>query len=602
MVRWLSVFVVGAVLGLAVPAAAQLPSRALFGWDGSNWRPVLVDTDGHVQVDSLSGGGGGGDASAANQTTQITHLSGGMGYLVLDAMDVTTGWTVLNTDAATLATTTDNVEGSAALSFDKADSAANTIYGMIQKTLASVDLSPYGPSPVLKVRFQATTYADMINIVVRLGVDASNYLEFLCAPTGAPVSVWSECYIPLTSTTAAAVGTGWDSTDIDHIQVGAQFSDEADTLVGLLIDEIVVQAGLPQSSEQWDKAFLPEGGTHDTGERGVLAFGVRQDAQVDFAADGSRVPLSIDGSGRARVEATSTVLTDIELNTQSLVDNQVTASTHDTPVDATGLNLICEAADVDGSALPNVATAEGRGGRPKCSTAFVLLTAPTDETGLNPGFDLEGNALGAGVLLQGDDGTDRTNLLVDTAGHPQVDVLTMPSVVDHDAADTDPRLGIGLRALAHGTNPTAVAASDRTVWYGNRAGIPFMIGGHPNVITLESQVQDADGAQTNLALVTVGAGAKVVVTRASFKCSNANTVDVTAVLGFGTATIPARAHTGVTGIVASFDEIPAGGGSVEGSGAGILGIGADNEDLRLTMDDPVSGACVVNVSYYTIES
>jgi len=39
----------------------------------------------------------------------------------------------------------------------------------------------------------------------------------------------------------------------------------------------------------------------------------------------------------------------------------------------------------------------------------------------------EGDALGDGVLLQGDDGTDRTNVLVDTDGHLQVDVLANPS-------------------------------------------------------------------------------------------------------------------------------------------------------------------------------
>lgn len=43
------------------------------------------------------------------------------------------------------------------------------------------------------------------------------------------------------------------------------------------------------------------------------------------------------------------------------------------------------------------------------------------------GYAAEGAALGSGVLLQGDDGTDRTNVLVDTDGHLQVDVLTAPS-------------------------------------------------------------------------------------------------------------------------------------------------------------------------------
>jgi hypothetical protein len=36
----------------------------------------------------------------------------------------------------------------------------------------------------------------------------------------------------------------------------------------------------------------------------------------------------------------------------------------------------------------------------------------------------EGDALGDGVLIQGDDGTDRTNVLVDADGHLQVDVLS----------------------------------------------------------------------------------------------------------------------------------------------------------------------------------
>jgi hypothetical protein len=42
-----------------------------------------------------------------------------------------------------------------------------------------------------------------------------------------------------------------------------------------------------------------------------------------------------------------------------------------------------------------------------------------------------------------------------------------------------------------------------------------------------------------------------------------------------------------------------GGGS---DGAGIIGIGADGEDLRITCDDPAGGSLFVTFSYYTIES
>jgi hypothetical protein len=44
------------------------------------------------------------------------------------------------------------------------------------------------------------------------------------------------------------------------------------------------------------------------------------------------------------------------------------------------------------------------------------------------GYATEGDALGDGVLIQGDDGTDRTNILVDTAGHLQIDIVTAPSI------------------------------------------------------------------------------------------------------------------------------------------------------------------------------
>ena len=43
--------------------------------NNASQKNILVDSDGHLQVDIVSGGGGGGDATAANQTTMISHLS-----------------------------------------------------------------------------------------------------------------------------------------------------------------------------------------------------------------------------------------------------------------------------------------------------------------------------------------------------------------------------------------------------------------------------------------------------------------------------------------------------------------------------------------------
>jgi hypothetical protein len=70
-----------------------------------------------------------------------------------------------------------------------------------------------------------------------------------------------------------------------------------------------------------------------------------------------------------------------------------------------------------------------------CNTGAIAGTvtanlSATDNAVLDAialGFATEGDALGDGVLLQGDDGTDRTNVLVDTDGHLQVDVLSTAS-------------------------------------------------------------------------------------------------------------------------------------------------------------------------------
>lgn len=166
--------------------------------------------------------------------------------------------------------------------------------------------------------------------------------------------------------------------------------------------------------------------------------------------------------------------------------------------------------------------------------------------------------------------------------------------VAHDAVDSGNPVKTGAVAIAHGTNPTAVAAADRTNLYANRAGIPFVLGGHPNIITLEAAYT---AAQTDIAIVTVGAGAKIVVTAIAALCDNANTVDVGFRIGFGAATTPTT-----TGVVLTHPGVSPGSGYNRGDGSGILGVGADGEDLRITSEVPTTGSIRILVSYFTIES
>jgi hypothetical protein len=171
--------------------------------------------------------------------------------------------------------------------------------------------------------------------------------------------------------------------------------------------------------------------------------------------------------------------------------------------------------------------------------------------------------------------------------------------IAHDIADSGNPVKIGCRAIGFGADPTAVAANDRSNLYCTRDGVAFVIGGHPNTQTISAQVQDADGAQSDTALVTVSAGTKIIVTRVTATCDGGTTGPTNIKVGFGATTLPASAHTGVAGIIHDFDGVPAGQGFTVGDGQGILGIGADGEDLRYTMEDPAGGNCTVTASYFT---
>jgi hypothetical protein len=166
--------------------------------------------------------------------------------------------------------------------------------------------------------------------------------------------------------------------------------------------------------------------------------------------------------------------------------------------------------------------------------------------------------------------------------------------VAHGATSVGNPLLMGAEAIAHGANPSAIAAGQRSKLYANRAGIPFVVGGHPNVVTIEVA---ASGTTTDSAIVTVSTGTKIVVTQAQVITDNANTTFPQVRIGFGTTTTPTT-----SGVVLTHPGLPAGGGVSRGDGSGIIGIGADNEDLRWTTAASATAMVRALVSYYTIES
>ena len=172
--------------------------------------------------------------------------------------------------------------------------------------------------------------------------------------------------------------------------------------------------------------------------------------------------------------------------------------------------------------------------------------------------------------------------------------------VAHDGADADNPVKLGLKTIAHGTNPTQVAAADVSDWYANRHGIPFMIGGHPNILTKNLNVSDADGAQTDTDIIgAVSPGTKLVVTWLTVTVDEDTTAGTQCRIGFGTTNTPAL---DAAGVIMSHSGIAPGSGVATGNGAGIIGVGADGAELRVTCEDPAGGALDITVGYFTIES
>jgi hypothetical protein len=159
-----------------------------------------------------------------------------------------------------------------------------------------------------------------------------------------------------------------------------------------------------------------------------------------------------------------------------------------------------------------------------------------------------------------------------------------------------------VKGVAHGTNPTGITANARVLAIANRAGIPFTMAGHPNLITKTFTVADSDDAETDVAITgAIGAGTKVIVTYIKAKTSPANSGNTTLRVGFGTANTPAAALAGTTGLLldATYGAFQ---GETVGTGSGIVGIGADGEELRFTCSDPAGGHLYLTVCYYTVES
>lgn len=313
---------------------------------------------------------------------------------VFDGMNSASGWTVLGNDAANLATTKKHATGTDALTFDKVNGAANTTIAGIQKTLSSVDLGAVSPHDLLQTAFYIPDLTDVSYIFLRLGTDNTNYNEWRISDTSLTAATFEVASFVVGDPNYTGItGNGWNPAAVTWMAVGVGFDAETNTLSGIIFDEVSYHTNQHTSAslnaEVSSSVSSPNvklngfGGSTDTGNgvsgNGTLRVTVASDSTGVLSVDDNAGSLTVDNDGTFAVQAAQSGTWTVDLGT---TDNAVLDS---------------------------------------------IAAAVKNETG----------AVTDGIMIQGDDGTDRKNINVDpTTGDVQVDVtntVTVTGTVTTDA-------------------------------------------------------------------------------------------------------------------------------------------------------------------------
>jgi hypothetical protein len=156
-----------------------------------------------------------------------------------------TSWAAKNDDASTPADETTNyLAGGSAVSFNKLNGTSNTVYGLIVKNLASPVnfLNGITGAAFFQVIIYIPDLTNVVNVVLRMGTDASNYGEWKIDPATATAGQFNSFRMAITSM-SNSIGTGWSGSAVDYVEVGLEFDIESRTLSGIIMDAIIFNGG-----------------------------------------------------------------------------------------------------------------------------------------------------------------------------------------------------------------------------------------------------------------------------------------------------------------------------------------------------------------------
>lgn len=154
-----------------------------------------------------------------------------------------TDFTVLGNDTTNLADSLNHVFGTGAITFNKANGAGNTVYAGVQDTITAVNIAEaFEDGAFVSLGVYLPSLTDVVNVFIRLGTDSSNYNEWKWEVADLTASRWLSLRTP-TSQPDGYTGDGWDTSAITYVSFGVEFSDEADTLSGIIFDNVHLVSG-----------------------------------------------------------------------------------------------------------------------------------------------------------------------------------------------------------------------------------------------------------------------------------------------------------------------------------------------------------------------
>lgn len=252
--------------------------------------------------------------------------------LKLQRCDDYTEFTALGNDTLNLADSLNHVYGTSAVTFDKVNGAANTVYAGIQDTITSVDGQEiFEMGSFVGFNLYLPSVADVVGAFLRIGTDSSNYNEWTWDVEGFTAATW----LPLrksTSQPSGYAGNGWDPSDITYVAIGVEFSDETDTLAGIVVDNIYMVGGRVTDSTTDTSVTTSISSAninlHKVGNKvtdtntgnastGTLRVVLASDQPV-VSIDDNGGSLTVDGTVTANLSSTdNTVLDNIDTNTSN---------------------------------------------------------------------------------------------------------------------------------------------------------------------------------------------------------------------------------------------------------------------------------------------